>query len=147
MLAAGRDRPSIGWATGADAVAALGRRAFLQTLGLAPLVALQSCATELQRASTRSQIEYGPASFEVDRPLGAGVASADRAGSRADRVRDHPGSMRRPLRTPAVAVTADSDLTATVALDRLVPIASTAIRAEVEGAADLRPLGHSAPRP
>ena len=58
--------PSTGWATAAETMAALDRRAFLRTLGLAPLVGLQSCASELQRASTRAQIEYGPATFEVD---------------------------------------------------------------------------------
>jgi len=44
---------------------ALDRRTFLRALGLAPLVALEGCATELLRTTARSQIEYGPATFEV----------------------------------------------------------------------------------
>jgi alkaline phosphatase D len=121
-------------------VAALGRRAFLQTLGLAPLVALQGCATELQRATARSRIEYGPASFEVT-AHSALVWHRLTGPGRVQIEYSTPGIGAPPLRTPAVAITADSDLTATVALDNLRPDREYRYRAVVEGAGDSGPLG------
>jgi alkaline phosphatase D len=121
-------------------MAALDRRAFLRTLGLAPLVGLQSCASELQRASTRAQIEYGPATFEVD----AHSALVWHRLTAPGRVRIEYAAVAgaaAPLRTPSVEVTADSDLTVAVALDRLVPDREYQFRAVVEGASDPGPLG------
>ena len=67
-------------------------------------------------------------------PLGPGLASAERAGPRADRVRALAGDAAPP-RTPSVAVTADSDLTLAVTLEGLAPDREYQFRAIVEGAA------------
>jgi alkaline phosphatase D len=121
-------------------VSALDRRAFLRALGLAPLVALQGCAGDLLRATARSQIEYGPATFEVA-GHSALVWHRLSAPGRAHIEYAPVGGGAAPSRTPVVTVTADSDLTMTVTLDRLAPDREYQFRAVVEGATDPGPLG------
>ena len=117
---------------------ALDRRTFLRALGLAPLVALEGCATELLRTTARSQIEYGPATFEVS----ARSALVWHRLSAPGRVQiEYTAVGGGPARTPPVDVTADSDLTATVALEGLVADREYECRALVQGASDPGPVG------
>ena len=117
---------------------ALDRRTFLRALGLAPLVALEGCATELLRTTARSQIEYGPATFEVS----ARSALVWHRLSAPGRVQiEYTAVGGGPARTPPVDVTADSDLTATVALEGLVANREYECRALVQGASDPGPVG------
>ena len=75
---------------------ALDRRTFLRALGLAPLVALEGCATELLRTTGRSQIEYGPAAFEVTSRSALVWHRLQRRGRVHDRVRDRRPTRHRP---------------------------------------------------
>lgn len=100
------------------AVQALDRRAFLGGLALAPAVALAGCA--VTRTAIPALVEQGPAVFEVTprsalawhRLPGPGLLQVEYGTDAA---------FAGARRTPTAEVTADTDYTAALALEDLVP--------------------------